>query len=201
MEIRAEQLSKRYFYQWIIRDLDCVFEENKRYAITGRNGSGKSTLIKILSGYLSPSSGKLHYKINGKEVHISQVYKSLTMAAPYTDLIQEFSLEEMFEFHLKFKQFKNPMTFREFESIIELKSQGSKQIRFFSSGMKQKVQLALAVLSDSKLLLLDEPTSYLDENAKRWFSQLMDQHRSHRTIILASNDRFDIDLCENLLSL
>ena len=201
MQIIAEKLCKRYFYQWIIKDLDFVFESGASYAIEGRNGSGKSTLIKMLSGYLSPSSGQLKYTINGVDVNPSRVYKSLTLAAPYTDLIQEFSLKQVFEFHIRFKPFYEPMSYSEFESVIKLKNQGDKQIRFFSSGMKQKVQLALAVLSKSDLLLLDEPTSYLDENAKEWFRSLMAQFQIERTTIIASNDRFDKDLCSNIISL
>jgi ABC-type multidrug transport system ATPase subunit len=201
MQVTAEKLCKRYFYQWIIKDLDFVFESGESYAIEGRNGSGKSTLIKMLSGYLSPSSGRLNYKINGVDIHPARVYKNITLAAPYTDLIQEFSLKEVFDFHIRFKPLYKNMSFSEFESFIELKNQGDKQIRFFSSGMKQKVQLALAVLSNSELLLLDEPTSYLDENAKAWFRSMMAQFKTARTIIIASNDRFDKDLCRNILSL
>jgi ABC-type multidrug transport system ATPase subunit len=201
MQVTADKLCKRYFYQWIIKDLNFVFQSGESYAIEGRNGSGKSTLIKMLSGYLSPSSGQLKYTLNGADVNASQVYKCLTLAAPYTDLIQEFSLNEVFDFHIRFKPLYKTMSFNEFESLIELKNQGDKQIRFFSSGMKQKVQLALAVLSKSELLLLDEPTSYLDENAKEWFRSLMSQFHIKRTVIIASNDRFDKDLCRNILSL
>jgi len=179
MEVIAEKLSKRYLYQWVIKDFDYTFHSGHSYAISGANGSGKSTLIKLLSGFLSSSLGTVKYRHLSDTIDISNIYKHLVLTAPYTDLILEYTLED----------------------IIELKTYKEKQIRFFSSGMKQKVQLALSVLSDCSLLMLDEPTSYLDSNAKKWFKDLLEKQSPGKTIILASNDSFDIDLCEQVIKL
>ncbi|MBK9254936.1 MAG: ATP-binding cassette domain-containing protein [Saprospiraceae bacterium] len=201
MEVKAENLSKRYLYQWVIKDFNYYFQSGNSYAISGANGSGKSTLIKLLSGFLSSSEGSITYSHQTKDISIADIYKHLVLTAPYTDLILEYTMEEMFNFHTVFKPFKQKVTFKQFEDIIELKTYKEKQIRFFSSGMKQKVQLALSVLSDSSLLMLDEPTSYLDSNAKKWFKTLFEKQSLGKTIILASNDPFDIDLCESVIKL
>lgn len=201
MVIDVQSLSKRFGYHWIIKDLNYVFDQTEIYGISGRNGSGKSTLIKLISGYLSPSEGKILYKVDNASISASQVYKHLSWVAPYTDIIQEFTLEEMFNFHKKFKKFQQNISFEEFLSLLEWKNTKEKEIRFYSSGMNQKLQLALAVLSDSEVLLMDEPTSFLDQNAKIWFKNILMRFCKNRLIIISSNDSFDLSLCKDILSL
>jgi ABC-type multidrug transport system ATPase subunit len=123
------------------------------------------------------------------------------MAAPYTDLINEYTLQEMFEFHIKFKQIKEDIDFKQFESIIELPGQSQKSLQHFSSGMKQKIQIALALLSETPIVLLDEPTSFLDAKAKSWFEKLLVEYKNDRLILLASNDHFDLDQCDLMVDL
>ncbi len=200
-EIKVEKLSKRFGYQWIIRDFDGIFNAGQTYGITGNNGSGKSTLIKMLSGFLSPTSGDIRYIVQGKKVANDLIFSHISLAAPYTDLINEYTLSEMFIFHQKFKKFKTLITFKEFEDIIRLTGQREKPLQYFSSGMKQKIQIALALLSDTPYLLLDEPTSFLDKAAKSWFAELLHLHAQSRVVIIASNDAFDIGLCGEVIEL
>lgn len=171
------------------------------YGVGGRNGSGKSTLLQILSGYLSPSSGSLSYSVSHRNVSASLVFKEVSLVGPYTDLVNEFTLQEMFHFHFKFKQPLNGLTFQQFEEIIELQKQGNKQLNHFSSGMKQKIQLALALLSSTPFLFLDEPTSFLDSNAKKWFSEMLATYAQDRLTIISSNDPFDLGHCSEVLLL
>lgn len=199
--IKVTKLSKRYGFQWIIKDFDAVFQKGKVYGIAGKNGSGKSTLIKMLSGYLTPSKGTISYFHEDKEVKKEKLYGLITLAAPYTDLINEFTLSEMLVFHQKFKPLKSLFNLETFEKEIQLTGQKDKLLSQFSSGMKQKIQLALAVLSDTSLLLLDEPTSYLDSKAKKWFTNLLEANKDNRIIIIASNDQYDLDLCDEILSI
>jgi len=200
-EIRVNKLSKRFGYQWIIRDFDGIFSSDRIYGIAGNNGSGKSTLIKMFSGFLSPSSGDIRYTVAGKSVQISQIFHFVSLAGPYTDLINEFTLQEMFTFHQKFKKLKDPISYREFEDVIQLTGQKGKLLQHFSSGMKQKIQLGLALLSDTPILLLDEPTAFLDKTAKIWFAELIVKHAADRLVFIASNDPFDIGLCNEVIDL
>ena len=198
MEIELIGLSKRYGYQWILRDVNQTFLKGKVYGISGRNGIGKSTLIKLISGFLSPSTGKVLFKSAGNIILPRNFHEYFVWVAPYTDLIQEFTLEEMLMFHKKFKPMPENLDVKSFLEYLEWNNTGDKQIRFFSSGMKQKLQLALALLSETPVLLLDEPTSYLDEAAKNWFAQRLRQNSENRITIISSNDRFDLDLCQNI---
>ena len=117
--ITASNISKRYGFQWIIKDFNAVFSQGKVYGIAGKNGSGKSTLIKILSGYLTPSKGNISYHISDKEIVKDQAYVHIALAAPYTDLINEYTLKEMFLFHQKFKPLKESFSFNEYP--VEIK--------------------------------------------------------------------------------
>lgn len=199
--IQTNRLSKRYQYQWIIRDMDLHFTEGKIWGIAGGNGSGKSTLMNLLSGYVSPSLGAITWTANDKKVKADQVFQYISWVAPYTDLIHEFTLQEMFDFHQKFKPLQVHISFAEFENLIQLKGQSGKPLNYFSSGMKQKIQLALAVLSATPFLLLDEPTSFLDEAAKKWFADLLTSYSAGRVVVIASNDSFDLALCQHTLTL
>jgi ABC-type multidrug transport system ATPase subunit len=200
-EIAVKKLSKRFGYQWIIRDFDHTFCTETIWGIAGNNGSGKSTIIKMLSGFLSPTSGSITHTVDGAKITTGMVYSHISLGAPYTDLINEYTLSEMFVFHQKFKKFKKPVSYKEFEEVIKLSGHKEKPLQHFSSGMKQKVQLALALLSDTPYLLLDEPTSFLDKTTKMWFSDLLHTHVQNRIVIIASNDPFDIGLCNELVEL
>lgn len=188
-------------YDWIIRDMNHTFEYNSITGINGINGSGKSTLIKMLSGYLSPSEGQINYELDGNSLDRSDAYIYISLAAPYSDLIQEYDASEMFNFHKKFKNLRSDLDVNSFLEKVNLKGNKGKQIQFYSSGMKQRLQLAFALLTDSKLLLLDEPTSYLDETNKDWFYNLLKEEMKHRTIIIASNDLEDFRYCTETITL
>ena len=199
--ITASNISKRHGFQWIIKDFNAVFSQGKVYGIAGKNGSGKSTLIKILSGYLTPSKGNISYHISDKEIVKDQAYVHIALAAPYTDLINEYTLKEMFLFHQKFKPLKESFSLARFEEEIQLSGQKDKLLGHFSSGMKQKIQLALSVFSDTSVLLLDEPTSYLDASAKKWFLENLAKNKTDRIVIIASNDQYDLNLCDEIIEI
>jgi ABC-type multidrug transport system ATPase subunit len=198
-EILLNDVSKRYTSQWVLRNLNYCFAGPAMYGVAGRNGSGKSTLMQIMSGYLPISSGKVEYIVSNSIISSDHIFKEVSLVGPYTDLINEFTLKEMFLFHFLFKPAIREFTFQEFEEIIELKKQGNKYLHHFSSGMKQKIQLALALLTRTPFVLLDEPTAFLDSNAKQWFSSMLDNYAEDRLIIISSNDPFDLEHCSSTL--
>lgn len=202
MKISLQQVGKRYKFEWIFRNLDFDFEEQGKYAILGSNGSGKSTLMKILCGHLTPSKGKIEFHHSGKKIAGSEVYKQVSYAAPYIELIEELTLKEALVFHSKFKPFIQKMTIDDVIKIINLpKTATHKEIRFFSSGMKQRIKLAMSVLSESSLLLLDEPTTNLDKQGMEWYNSLVLEYAQNRTIIVASNEERDYTFCNETLNI
>ena len=193
--IRLQNTGKRYRLEWIFRGIDYTFESPGRYAVLGPNGSGKSTLLKVLSGHLSPSKGRISFEINGKITEPDVVYRSVSYAAPYIELIEEFTLEEALKFHAGLKPMLPDMTPARLYEILALPRARSKEIRFFSSGMKQRVKLALAICCDTPVLLLDEPATNLDVQGVEWYKNLIREFAEDRLVVIASNDPHDAEFC------
>lgn len=195
MRIELEQVAKRFRREWILRKVDLTIEAGKSYAIAGPNGSGKSTLLRLLSGHLTPSKGKIRYFSNRQAIDLDQVYRYLSFAAPYIELIEELTLTEALRFHRQFQPFLPGIEDQAIIDRLALPGAASKPIRHFSSGMKQRLKLALAICSDTALLLLDEPTTNLDQQGIDWYLGLIDTFKIDRTIVVASNVEVDFGFC------
>jgi len=188
MTIQLTGISKRFNYDWIFRGIDTSFS-NGVTSITGPNGAGKSTLLRIIAGYLTPSEGSISYLRNEQEIDRENIFKYVSISAPYIELIQEFTTKEMIQFQMGLKPFRNGLTQDDVLLVSQLENQKNKQIKFFSSGMQQRLKTALAVLADSSILLLDEPTTNFDEKAVKWYDELLMQHLSDRIVLIASNQQ------------
>jgi len=184
--IRLENTGKRFRRDWIFRGINDEFQANDIVALTGANGAGKSTFLQLLAGYLTPSEGMISWK-NPESVSPDQVYRFLSWTAPSNSLYEELTLHELISFHSKFKSWRMESSSELLAERIGLESSLHKPLRFFSSGMKQRVKLGLSILSDTPLLLLDEPASHLDLKAIEWFNQILGENMSGRIVWIASN--------------
>lgn len=201
MTIALTQAGKRFGYEWIFRGLTYRFESGTSYALTGPNGAGKSTLMKVLSGHLSLSKGEIHFEENGQQMAPDVIYRRISMAAPYIELIEELTLSELVHFHARMRPFRNGIVPEQVLDMLQLKGARHKAIRFFSSGMKQRLKLALAICTEAPVLLLDEPTTNLDTAGARWFAELLETHSAGRIVVVASNVPEDLRLCTQSLSI
>ena len=201
MEITVDRLGKRYQHGWVFRNLSFLFQSNNIYGISGRNGSGKSTFLKIISGLLSATEGKIQYASGQGSVKREDIYHYLSVAAPYTELLEEFTLAEMIDFHTGFKPSDRFSDTAQWIEMMQLGSAAHRPMVQFSSGMKQRVKLVLALYSKDEIIFLDEPTSNLDENAKDWFFQHLDLQRQNKLIFIASNEEQDFKFCTNRILL
>ena len=201
MNITLQNIGRRFNREWIFRGIDYTFESAGNYAVLGANGSGKSTLLQVLNGSLVPSEGTISYFDGDKEVEAAGVFDYLSLAAPYLEVIEEFSLNEMIDFHFKFKQLKAGMDKNAVADILNLQGSRNKLIKYFSSGMKQRLKLALAFCADSPMLMLDEPTSNLDTQGIDWYLGLVEQFSENRLTIVCSNQEHEYSFCTNRLSI
>ena len=201
MKIITENLGKKFRNEWIFRNLNYEFQSGESYTFIGANGSGKSTLMQVLSGFMPHSEGLINYKCSQKILTIDDYYKHLVIAAPYLELIEDFTLTEIVEFHVKFKPFKNNLSTNEFIDFIELPKAQNKEVKFFSSGMKQRVKLGLAFWSDCEILMLDEPTSNLDAEATSWYLRNVQEHSKNRLLFICSNQPSEYEFCKNILNI
>lgn len=187
MQIVLNTIGKRYNNEWIFRDVNTSFSKGDKIVILGNNGSGKSTLLQLIAGYIIPSKGTIEYSIEGKSIEVENIVSHISIASPYLELFEEFTLEECVDFQSQFKLFRNKLNTAEIIDLIGLKKSTNKAIKYFSSGMKQRLKLGLAILADSKLLLLDEPCSNLDKATIVWYNDLINRFSENRIIIVCSN--------------
>jgi ABC-type multidrug transport system ATPase subunit len=202
MRIILTNVSKSFGREQVIRDLSHVFESGSRTAILGPNGSGKSTLLQLAAGALIPTSGSVKHEVKGTPIDQENVYRHVAIASPYLNLYEDLLLGEAIANHVRFKPLRNSITPIEAARIAYLEEHWEKPVRNFSSGMKQRLKLALAILSDAPLLLLDEPASNLDAQATAWFQQLFTAHMDGRTLMVASNTQAsETELCSARIDL
>src|SRR5690606_11432889 len=148
LKIHLEEASKRFQYEWIFKNLSLELFQGNSLAITGSNGSGKSTLLKCLCGAIPITSGKIDYLLEGKTIPETEWFSYLSISAPYMEVPEEFSLEELLDFHFKFKKSLNGISSKDIIEQLYLTSHSSKPVGQFSSGMKQRLKLGLALFSD-----------------------------------------------------
>ena len=191
MNIQIDSLSKRFNKEWIFQSLSFEICSGEKIGIIGSNGSGKSTFIKLISAAELPSKGEIKYFISNNEIDAVEIYSSINFTAPYIDLIEELSCKELINFHLQFKTFQKGLTADSFIDLVYLKDAEHKFVKNFSSGMKQRLKLGLAICSQSELLLLDEPCSNLDTKGVELYHELMDRYNQNRTTIIGSNEQKD----------
>lgn len=187
MRITLSGISKSFGREHVVRDLSHVFEPGSRTALLGPNGSGKSTLLQLVGGISIPTKGTVVHELNGTALEADRVYRHISIAAPYLSLYEELSLREAITSHMRFKPLRGNLALEEVARTALLEKHLDKPVRDFSSGMKQRLKLALAILSDTSLLLLDEPTSNLDANGSAWFRELLEKNLEKRTLVVASN--------------
>ena len=201
MQIELKGAGKRFNREWIFRHADLDFNKGVAYAITGHNGSGKSTLLQSIGGMLQLSEGKILFHQNGNTLADEKVYQQISFCAPYLDVIEEMTLVEFLAFHSRFKAFINGLTIQRIIGIIDLEGAAQKQIRFYSSGMKQRVKLAQAILSDTAVVLLDEPCSNLDAKGIALYHSLIQEYCADRIVIVCSNDEVEYRFCQQRIEM
>lgn len=201
MRINLSNAGKRFNRDWIFRKANLTFLPGHTYAIIGSNGSGKSTLLQTLAGSMEISEGKIEWQHNGTPIDADSIYSHLTIAAPYVEVIEEMTAVEFLQFHQHFKPLLKGISITEIIKLVGLEKAAAKQIRYYSSGMKQRIKLAQAIFSDAPLLLLDEPCTNLDVSGYELYQRLIQDYGKNKTIIVSSNDVIEFSFCENVINI
>jgi ABC-type multidrug transport system ATPase subunit len=206
MTISLTDAGKRFNHDWIFRHITYEFSAEQSYAIIGPNGSGKSTLLQVLSGAMAVNEGNIQFSMlserspsDNVQCSTEEVYKHISICAPYLELVEEMTLKEFLEFHHQFKPFLSTVNSDKIVSLLGLEEARDKQIRNFSSGMRQRVKLAQAIFSDVPVVLLDEPCTNFDEAGVALYNQLINDYCKKRMVIVSSNDHHEYEFCSNKL--
>jgi ABC-type multidrug transport system ATPase subunit len=193
----AQNLGRRYGRQWIFRQLSHDFQPGSATAILGPNGAGKSTLLSILAGQLLPSEGQVAYSLTGQPLPVAEVPRHLAYCAPYLELPEDFTLLELLAFHTRLKPLRPGLTVAELVDIMYLHKARHQAVRTFSSGMKQRLKLGLALYAAAPLLLLDEPTTNLDAQGTAWYLEHVARVRhAGRLVVVSSNVPAEYGFCD-----
>lgn len=203
MKITLEHAGKRFNRDWIFRQLDTTFSSGQAYAIVGNNGSGKSTLLLCLSGSTELSAGKNQWRAPEQQSLIApeKIHQYLSICAPYLELVEEMTATEFLNFHGDFKPLLPDYSVAQILEMVQLKTAAHKQIRYFSSGMKQRLKLAQAIFANVPVLLLDEPCTNLDAQGFELYQSLISQFTRDRLVIVSSNDLQEYEFCQERIDI
>ncbi|MDF9800078.1 ABC-type multidrug transport system ATPase subunit [Catalinimonas alkaloidigena] len=202
MQIKLSKVGKKFQREWIFRNVDLTLKQGQSYVLIGPNGSGKSTLMLILSGLLSASEGTVKYeKGNKKNIPEEEFYHHQSIVAPYEEVVEEFTLTELLEFHFAFKPPLNNMSNMEIMEALYLTQARDKYIKQFSSGMKQRLKLGLAFYSKSKVLFLDEPCSNLDARGIDWYQREVKKVLQERLVVICSNQPYEYEFVDQQINI
>ena len=203
MQITLTNTGKRFNREWIFRGVNFEFASKGKYAITGSNGSGKSTLLQVIAGSLTHNEGPVTFHVGplkeNNDPFSTANFQHISLAAPYLDLIEEMTATEFMSFHHSFKPLT--ITIAEALQIVQLEKAANKQVRYFSSGMKQRLKLAQAFFCKSPVLLLDEPTTNLDSDGVALYHTLIKNFTQEKLVIISSNDQQEYNFCEQVIAI
>ena len=201
MQISLSNTGKRFNREWIFRHCSCEFHSGKSYAITGPNGSGKSTLLQVIAGAIQQNEGTIEYRNDQKAEPVERHYTYISIATPYLELVEEMTAKEMLEFHARFKPLLQSIGLEEILKTVGLENAINKQLRYFSSGMKQRLKLAQAFFSNTPVLLLDEPTTNLDADGIELYHSLISNYTKDKLVIVSSNVKQEYDFCGEVIEI
>lgn len=200
MEIQFRQAGRKFPGQTVFQQVDLNIESGSRWSILGGNGSGKSTFLKTAFGALSLSEGQIQHYSKGQALDLQSAALRIAYAAPYLELIEELAVKEFLQRYAAFRPFRADARTDYILERTLLSEASQRKIRFLSSGMKQRLRLGIALLSEAELVILDEPTSNLDRDGVQWYQDFLQEEIGTRTLLIGTNyNNEEAFLCDRQL--
>ena len=200
--IQSQNLSKSFGRRLIFQDINFSWEQKGIFGISGPNGSGKSTLVKIVSGLIASSTGKIIHKNSDGEIVPEKLHNHIGFVSPYLVLYEEFSAWENLIIFSKIRgvSFDQEKALYYLNQFL-LENRKDDLVKTYSSGMKQRLKFVFALMHSPDILIFDEPTSNLDEEGKKVVYKIILEEGKNRIVIVASNEMKDLELCNEVLLL
>ena len=186
IDFHLKGVGKKFYQNWLFKEVSFEAKENEKILVQGGNGTGKSTLLRIIAGQLRPNYGQTIFKIDGRLIPLSQRYQHISWSGPNISLFPDLSCSKQLALHFKFAQ----NLLGNEEAILHklnLQEHAHKSLRDFSSGMLQRFMVGLALFSHTRMILLDEPTSNMDNENAKFILNLIETYREYRILVIASN--------------
>ena len=191
VRLSADSLSMRYGARRLFEDLSFQVGTGERLAVLGENGSGKSTLLRVLAGVLTPLGGTVRLTVDGQTVPPHRLARAVGYAAPALQPYDALTATENLEFVARLRGLDAARVPAVLERV-GLGGRGPDRVAAFSTGMRQRLRLATALLPDPPLLLLDEPGAALDEHGRALVREIV---TAAPAVVLATNDPAEAALC------
>ena len=200
--VQSLSLTKSFGRRLIFKEINFVWERNGIFGISGPNGSGKSTLVKIIAGLISPTKGKIIHKNSDTEIIPEKLHDHIGFVSPYLVLYEEFSAWENLEIFAKIRGIE--LDKERVKNLLEeflIYNRRNDLVKTYSSGMKQRLKFVFALMHLPEVLIFDEPTSNLDEEGKKVVYDIIKDEGKNRIVIIASNEKSDLEFCDEVLFL
>lgn len=206
IEINCNNLSKSFSGKIIFKNLSLKLSSKNSVTITGNNGSGKSTFIKVLANVIRPSAGSVEINENNLSLPKEEWYQKIGLLSPYLNLYDELTGSENLDFFLKLKTFQtdDKAATEKVNSLLKevnLFDKRNETVKNYSSGMKQRLKLAFAILNDPEILFMDEPRSNLDQSGIDIMINVANRQKEKGILIIATNDAEDKLICDELINI
>lgn len=201
--LELNNVSRSFNRRKVIDSVSFKLHKGNYFAIKGSNGAGKSTLLRLILGDFEFEKGNIDYYDNGNKVSLLEFLSKTSFSAPYFNLYEEFTLIELSEIYCEFRKIElNQKLFNDLSKSFALNDHLNKQIKNFSSGMKQRAKLILCFLSEPEIIFLDEPSTNLDVDGMNVLFEILKEYKQKgATLLLASNEIRELELCDSFLSL
>ncbi len=200
--VELENITKTFGRRLIFKNISIKLNAPSVIGISGRNGAGKSTFVKILAGLISPSKGKVKHYLSDKLIETEKVFKHLGFVSPYLVLYDEFTATENLFYYCKIRNIDYDKSFaKELLEKVNLYDRRNDLVKTYSSGMKQRLKYAFALIHKPSLIILDEPTSNLDNSGKQVVYEFIETYGKEKLVIVASNEQSDLDYCNEIIEL
>lgn len=193
MKIILDHIGKYFGERKIFSNISFEISSGSSVAITGPNGSGKTTLMRIISGLINPTDGKVIFSKNDTELLPREKYNNLGLVGPYLELYDDLTALENLRFFSKMKRLQNyEKTISDLMGKMNLSGHEIELVKNYSSGMKQRLKYVFALLDSPEILMVDEPTSNLDKEGINTVYEIMEYQKTKGILIIATNDEEDL---------
>jgi heme exporter protein A len=200
--LSADSINKTFGRRLIFKNISFKLNLSTIFGISGPNGSGKSTLVKIIANIISPSAGRIIHNLNGSEIKPEKLHNHIGLVSPYLVLYDEFTAYENLNY---FSEIRGISFNKErVDSLLNkflLFNRRNDLVKTYSSGMKQRLKFIFALMHSPQLIILDEPTSNIDDEGKEVVYELVKEEGNKNIVIIASNEKSDLSLCSEIIDL
>jgi heme exporter protein A len=201
-KLEVKKLFKNFGFRKVLKEVTFELQSGQSLAITGRNGSGKTTLLRLIAGLASPTRGEVKYFDSSGQLSRSETRQILSYVGPEMTLYDPLTAEENLRFFATMRG--KTINSEEINTTLEeigLEGRGKDKYGAYSSGMKQRLKYAVALLNKPAFLLLDEPSSNLDEEGKKLVLNIIERQKENGILIIATNEKEEYGFVEKLYQL